>query len=251
MNMSATFKANAQPSKLMQPRQGSFYDPTINTQAAAVLDIAASNQRLDRPLAQSLSMSVRVVAAIRVKLLRSTAWSPAQASNWWNGVNHWQQLRNIVRIRPTQRSSERNALRICNNVVFRARFRPVSRVGAGFFAPPTARTAALSTAERDHSILSASWSRASKTSCNFCQTPARSHSFRRRQHVMPEPQPISLGKSSQGMPVLSTNKIPAKALRFSNGFRPGFFFRRGLTGISGSITAHNLSSTSGLVIPQA
>lgn len=156
-----------------------------------------------------------------------------------------------MRIRPGQRSSEWNALRLRNNMVFRACFRPVSGVGTGLFAPKTARTEALSTADRDQSIWLASWSLASKTSCNFCQTPARSHPFNRRQQVMPDSHPISCGRSSHGMPVLSTNKMPVNAFRLSSGFRPGFFVRRSLTGMSGSISSHNVSSTSGVVIPQA
>lgn len=62
---------------------------------------------------------------------------------------------------------------------------------------------------------------------------------------MPEPQPISWGNISQGMPERSTNKIPVSTRRLSKGLRPGYRLRRRLgAGRIGSITFHSSSSTS-------
>lgn len=251
MNTGVTFKANAQATKLMQPGERPFDDPAIEAQATAPAGRAASNLWGDRAVAQRLAVGVRVIAAVGVELAGTPAGSAHLAANGRNGIHDRQQLGDIVGIGRTQSNSERNALRIRNRVVFRATFRPVGGVGAGFFAPFNARTDELSTAARDQSICSAPWSRSSNTSWSFCHTPARSHSFRRRQHVIPDPHPISCGRSSHGMPVFNTNRIPASALRLSSGFRPGFFFRRGFTGINGSMISHNLSSTRGLVMPLA
>jgi hypothetical protein len=67
----------------------------------------------------------------------------------------------------------------------------------------------------------------------------------RRQHVIPEPQPISGGNMPHGMPERSTNRIPVSAARSETLGRPnvdvGF-------GSIGSIRAHNLSSISGFAI---
>jgi hypothetical protein len=46
---------------------------------------------------------------------------------------------------------------------------------------------------RDHSILLAAWSLFSSTSCRRFHTPRLFQSRRRRQQVMPLPQPISRG----------------------------------------------------------
>jgi hypothetical protein len=78
-------------------------------------------------------------------------------------------------------------------------------------------------------------------------TPASCQSRSRRQHVMPDPHPNSCGRSSQGIPVFSTNTIPVSALRSSSGGRPPLG-RGGRFGSSGSTRAHNLSDTSGLAI---
>ena len=74
---------------------------------------------------------------------------------------------------------------------------------------------------RDQSIRSAPRSLASKAWCSSTQTPACCHSWRRRQQVMPQPQPISWGKSSQGRPVLRMNRMPVRTRRSSSGLRPG------------------------------
>jgi hypothetical protein len=70
-------------------------------------------------------------------------------------VHQRQQLRTVVRIGAGQSSNERNAPRICEDMVLRALLAPMGRVRAGFLAPPTARTLALSTAARDQSSWSA------------------------------------------------------------------------------------------------
>jgi hypothetical protein len=62
---------------------------------------------------------------------------------------------------------------------------------------------------------------------------------------MPHPQFISAGKSSQGMPVLSTNRIPVNACRWVIGGRPPFF-EGTCGGNSGSMNAHRSSGNSGL-----
>lgn len=65
---------------------------------------------------------------------------------------------------------------------------------------------------------------------------------------MPEPQPISCGKYSQGIPVCSTNKIPVNTLRSSSRLRPGNRCRLGTFGINDSTSSHSSSLTNTLAI---
>lgn len=83
---------------------------------------------------------------------------------------------------------------------------------------------------RDQSIRSASRSFASSTSCSRSQTPAACQSRRRRQQLMPLPQPISRGSRSQRRPVCRMNRMPVSTARSSSGLRPGYRERRGLGG---------------------
>ena len=78
--------------------------------------------------------------------------------------------------------------------------------------------------------------------------PARFQSRNLRQHVMPLPQPISLGRSSQPMPLFKTKMIPVKTLRSSRRGRPPLGFG-GSGGNSGATSAHNSSLTRSLFMP--
>jgi hypothetical protein len=78
---------------------------------------------------------------------------------------------------------------------------------------------------------------------NYMEFAARSYQSRSLcQQFIPEPHPISWVKSSQGIPVFITNKMPISADRFSTDLRPGYRKQRGFgAGRSGSIVAHNSS----------
>lgn len=106
--------------------------------------------------------------------------------------------------------------------------------------------------QRDQSIAFAVRSLASKTSCKRCQTPASCQVRSRRQQLMPEPQPISLGSISQGMPDCNTNRMPVSTTRSSSGLRPGYLVRRAFGGgNNGAISPHNSSSSIVLAISSA
>ncbi len=64
---------------------------------------------------------------------------------------------------------------------------------------------------------------------------------------MPDPQPISWGSISQGMPLFKTNRIPVRTARSSMRGLPPLGLG-GSSGKSGSITSHSSSVTSGLAI---
>jgi hypothetical protein len=107
---------------------------------------------------------------------------------------------------------------------------------------------ALSGAARRQSICPALCNRSSSTRCSAAQTPAACQSRSRRQQDMPEPQPISAGSISHGMPDFSTNTMPASAARSGIGGRPPFDFGRA-GGSSGSIAAQRSSGTRGRAMP--
>jgi hypothetical protein len=71
---------------------------------------------------------------------------------------------------------------------------------ARFQRPPFAGTLEASSAARDPSMADAALSSSRGTRCSLRQTPASFQSRSGRQHVMPLPQPISLGSISHGMP---------------------------------------------------
>ena len=59
-----------------------------------------------------------------------------------------------------------------------------------------------------------------KVSWVLLQVRSFRHFFKRRHALIPQPQPISRGKSFHGIPVLRTNTIAVNAWRFRIGGRP-------------------------------
>ena len=248
MNFIQSFKAYAQSPKLMQPRNGSLNDPPMDSQATPMLGESSREHRLNMTCSQLAPMRIRIVTTVSLHSLGTTTRSSTFAAQCGDGFDQRQQLGHIIDIRTRQRRGQGNALRVRQDVVFAPRFASVCRVTTCFFPPSIARTELLSTTARDQSIWSAIWSFSKSTRCKRCQTPARSHSRKCRQQVIPEPHPISCGNNSHGIPVFKTNRIPVRAFRLSIGFRPGWCERRGLFGSKGSIKFHSSSSTKGLAI---
>jgi hypothetical protein len=229
----------------MQPRICALDNPPRGTQAATMFGTATGDHRDDTALLQGSAMRVGIVSTIALQDLGLTLRAPYLASYRRNAVNQRNELSDIVIVGGRQDRIQRNALRICDEVVLAARTTAIGWVRSSFFPAPTARTEELSTTAREKSNRSAPRSFASNTSCNRRQTPRRCQCFSRRQQVMPEPQPISLGNISQGIPDFRTNRIPVSTRLLHSGFRPVYRLRRRFLGTSGSISAHKSSSMSG------
>lgn len=138
---------------------------------------------------------------------------------------------------------QRRAVTIGKDMPFCPFFGPIRGVFAGERPPKTARMDWLSTRTLDQSILPflatlrrARWN-------NFFHTPRLCQWRIRRQQVTPEPQFISSGSISQGMPLRSTKMIPARHARSSTAGRPGLPSRHLWPGSKGSISRHNSSDT--------
>jgi len=249
MDVVAPIVADAEAAMLMEPTEGPLHHPAVNAQSAAVLGAAFRQHRPDVALTQLLPMPVRIVRAIALHLVRATPGMTNLAGHGRNAVHQRQQLRHIMPIGPRQDERERNPLGVGEQMVFAPQFPSIRGIRPRFRPPKTARTLALSATALDQSILSASWSRSSRKRRIFSHAPAFCQSRSRRQQVIPEPQPISWGRYSHGMPVRSTNRMPVKAARGDTGRRPGNRNRRGLGGgNSGSIRFHRASSSSGLAM---
>ena len=243
VNFMTLFEPDAESAKLMKPRDGSFHHPARAAQAAAVRLAALGDQRFDLPVAQRLPMRLRIVSAIRLNNFGFGFGMAGFSCDRRNRIDQRNQFGDIVRVGPGQPDHQRNALRVCQNVVLAAQLRAIRGIGTRFFPPHRARTDPESATARDQSSWSAARNSDSSNSWSFCQTPAACHSAKRRQHVMPEPQPISWGSISQGIPVLSTNKIPVSAARSQTRGRPPSALS-GCAGRRGSTFNHNSSLTS-------
>ena len=222
----------------------------MNAQTAPVRGVAPGENRSDALLSQPLTLCFAVIATVTLDALRTKfRASESSAQDQRDRFDQWLQLRDIVDIRGSDLRGQRNALGFGQDVMFRPRFGAIRRIGANLGPPKTARTDELSTKALDQSSLPSPWSNESMTWCNIVQTPAACQSRNLRQQVIPEPQPISRGKSDHALPVLRINKMPVNAFRSSIGWRPGNLFRRGFGGGNkGCTISHNSSETIGFAI---
>jgi len=249
VDVGAAFPSDAQTAELVQPTQGALHHPAVDSQPAAVGGVASRQNRLDATKAQLLAMPFGVVPPVALDPVWPEAGSAHPASNWRNRVHQGQQLGHIVAVGPCENGRQRDAVRVRDDVVFGPVLTAIRRIGADLRPPKTARTEALSTTAREKSIWPTPRSRASKARCTSSHTPASCQSRSRRQQVMPEPQPISWGKSSHGIPVFNTKRIPVRTWRSSSGLRPGYRNRRGAGGgRNGAMNSHNSSSKIGLAM---
>ena len=250
MDLGQSLVANSQTVEIMEPSISTFDYPSILSKSAAMFSAAPGENRLNTAIAQFLSMCFGVVSAICEDHLRLLQGATAYATDGWNRIDERQQLCDVMAIRTGQDDRKRHPVCVGRNMVLRARSRTVYGVRPSFWPAPIARTEDESTTTRDKSIWPAARNSASSSSCNRSHTPASCQSRKRRQHVTPEPQPISAGRSRHRSPVRNTNTMPLNAARSGTGLRPGYFSRRAFgCGSKRSIRFHNSSSMIGLSIP--
>jgi hypothetical protein len=251
MNIRPAFITNPQAAVLAQPGEGAFYDPAMNAQATAMRRPAVGQERDNAAAPQLASMRLRVIGSVPQNRLGMPTRPSHFARDGRDGIDQRQQLRDVIAVGPRDLDRQRNAVRRGQEMVLGARLAAIRGIGAGLGPPKTARMELESTGAREKSIWSASRSSLSKTRWIWRQTPAFCQSRRRRQQVMPLPQPISWGRSSQGTPLRRTNRMPVNTARLSRGFRPGCRNRLLFTGSKGLIKSHSRSSTIGLAISVA
>lgn len=242
MNIIAPFVADSQTPKLVQPCDGSLHHPSGFSQTTAVRSSAFRQDRFNPSAIEQASMHFAIVGAVGLNRIGLATWVSTLAANRRNTLHQRHQLGQIMTIGARQARGQRNAVPVGDHMMFATAFAPVCRVGACVRPPFNARIELLSTTARDQSIWSARLSWAKRTSWIFCQTPASCQSRSLRQQLIPDPHLISWGKSSHGMPVFRTKRMPVRAARFSMGLRPGNRKRLGLgDGRSGLISDHNSS----------
>ena len=243
MHTGSPFIAKIEATKPMEPRQRPFDDPPRAAQPTAVWGATLGELAGDAAPMQRLAMRLRIVAAIALNEIGPPSRSARAAAQRREGVDQGQQLGDVVAIGGRQLRDERNPSGVGEKVMFRPLLAAIGRVRSSFFPPRNARTEALSTRARARSTWPRRCNSASSVSWSRRQTPARCHRTSRRQHVLPDPQPISLGSICQGNPARSTNRIPVKAARSEIGGRPMRWPRRRRRfGSNGSIRAQRASS---------
>lgn len=243
MDRRATLVAHIESAKAVQPGEGAFDDPARATEAAAVGRAALGELAADAAVAEAVAVGLRIVAPVPLDEIGFPCGTARSAPEGRDGVDQGQELRHIMAVGGRQDRDERNPLRVGENVVRTPRLAAIGGVRSSFFPPRNARSDARSTTARARSIWPRRCSSVSSTAWSCFHTPARCQRTSRRQHVVPDPQPISCGNMFHGSPLRRTNRMPVKTARSGIGLRPAYLrLRDRRCGSSGSINAHSSSS---------
>src|SRR6185503_9909971 len=192
----------------------------MTTEPLLRLNSLAGDPRCDSPLAQNGLVLPRLISLVSVQFDRALAGTAFGPLDGLDGIQCLFEHRGVVDVRGGQENGKRDTFFVDNKMPLRSLFAAIRRILSGLFAPPGAGTIEASIAALVQSMRSAWPSRSRKTLCRRSQTPASCQSRRRRQQVIPEPQPIWGGSISQGMPVISTKRIPVNTSRLGICGRP-------------------------------
>jgi hypothetical protein len=220
MNVRTSLVADRESAETSDPGQRPFHPPAMPAQALTAVDPAAGHSGDDPAVAQSLAAAWEVERFVGMQLARPMTWPPASLADRRNAIDDRLQEEAVVNIGRATSGMPGRSTTIC-------RFAPGLPRSVGFgpicSPPPFAAKLALSSAHRLQSMTPARPSRLSRRGWKACQMPAlglsaeqsstwrqcllckhESQSRKRRQHVIPEPQPISCGSISQGVVLQSS-----------------------------------------------
>ncbi len=238
VSLKRTLETNAQLAESSKPGMGAFDHPAMLAEPVVLLDATASDPGSHAPLAQMPAASREVVSLIRVKLVGAASRAAIESGHARDGVNEHLEHHRVVTIGTGDHQRQRHAAPIYDEMALATELAAIRWIRPRLLAPRGLATVAPSTLARLQSIWSCSRRRLSRAKCSRSQTPLACHSRRRRQHVMPLPKPSSLGRSSHGIPVCRTNRMPLSAARSSTRGRPPLV-EGSTTGSSGCNAFHS------------
>jgi len=248
MDFGTPLVADAQAAELAEPGQRPLYDPPEPAQSVLLGPAAPGNPWLNASASELGPDVARVVSLVgyqRAGTLAGATTACGGPPDRRHGVNQFQHYLSVIGVGRGQLDRQRNALAIRQKVAFGARLGPVGGIRTRLRPPKRARTEAESATAREKSIWSAPPRRSRSARCSLSQTPAFCQSLRRRQQVMPLPQPISRGRYSQGIPVRRTNNTPLRHALSGTRGRPPLGLG-GWGGSNGSMAFHRSSGRIGL-----
>jgi hypothetical protein len=249
MNIRPFLISNAKAAKLIQPCKRSLYNPAILPKSTSMGLEAFGNKGFDAPTSELLTNPCRIVRTVSKQRNRPIPRPAPSTTNRGNPIHQLYRHLRVVPVGSGQHNTQRSAVSVGQKTSFAPAFGLVRGIGTRLGPPKRARTLCESITALSQLILLAWFSRESMKRWIRSHTFSRCHSRSRRQQVIPE-HPISLGSISQGIPLLSTKRMPERAFRSSTVGRPPFGFGF-FCGNNGSISFQRSSgrSSRGICIP--
>lgn len=239
--------ADGEAAEAVDPGECALDDPPVLAQPLAALDATARNPVFDPAPEAGAAAAAMIIGLVGVQLVWPATRPARLASDGRDRVEQVLEGPAVVSVGAAQQEGERDAASVGDEVALGARLAAVRRVRACSGVSLLAAMEALSTHAWLLSIRSAWRRRRSSSRCSRSHTPASCQSRSRRPQVTPDPQPISRGSISQGMPERSTKRMPLRAARDDTTGRPPFGLGRS-GGNSGSMTDQSSSEIRGFAM---
>ncbi len=220
MDIGSSFIADREATIAVEPGQRALDHPAMPTEPFAGVDALAGDTDPDVTTVQRLAAAGGVIPFIGMQLGRALTPPPVGLLDGWDSIEQFLEDDGVVAVRSSQQRGERATAALDHTMALRPRFAAIRGIRTDEVAPLLAGMLAASNEARLQSIWSASPRRSSSLRCSRSQTPASCQSRKRRQQVTPEPQPISRGSISHGMPDLRTKMMPLKQARSETRGRP-------------------------------
>jgi len=135
MNIIASFPTNSQSAVAVEPGNRSFDNPPCLAESASVLSIPFREDRFDTQPSQDTTYGFTVVAAIPLHPFGPLTWSAAPTFDGRKVCRQPNDFHHVVSIRLRNADDQWNSLRICDHVMFAAKFATIRRTWPCFLAP--------------------------------------------------------------------------------------------------------------------
>lgn len=99
MHVVSAFIADAELPPGVEPADGPFNHPPITPESGLRLDPSPGDSRSDAAPTQSRAAKTEVVTFVRMHLTGASPWTASLSPNRWNGVDHCQSHRGVMRVR--------------------------------------------------------------------------------------------------------------------------------------------------------
>ena len=134
MDCVVAVKTNSEAAEVMEPAECSFRDPSKNAKAASVFLIPSGQVWFDASLAKLFSVRLGVIRSIRINFVRMILQMAGFPADWRNTVNQLKKLSHVMSVCSRQCVTQRNAIRVRQNMMFAAGFTAIRGIWAGFLA---------------------------------------------------------------------------------------------------------------------
>lgn len=124
MNVVASLGPHPEPAELVQPRGRALDNPAVLAEPASVRGVALREHRLDPARAKLPPVRFRIVGAVAVGAIRTTARTPALAADRRDRVNQAEKLGYVVAVRAGELRYKRCGSRLSYDMVLAGLARP-------------------------------------------------------------------------------------------------------------------------------